>query len=126
MPVSVTQPPTIPSGGIILWSGSISSIPSGWALCNGSDGTPDLRDRFIVGAKQYGGGVAKSNWTGSLTQSGGSATHNHFVTASLDAGTQIINSSPAGNFSATFAAGSVYNNTTYNPPYYALAYIMKL
>jgi hypothetical protein len=39
-----------PSGGIILWSGSIASIPSGWYLCNGSNGTPDLRDKFIVGA----------------------------------------------------------------------------
>lgn len=40
----------IPSGIILLWSGSIASIPSGWALCNGSSGTPDLRDRFVVGA----------------------------------------------------------------------------
>ena len=40
----------IPSGAIILWSGSIGSIPSGWLLCNGSSGTPDLRDRFVVGA----------------------------------------------------------------------------
>ena len=39
-----------PSGGIVMWSGSIASIPSGWLLCNGSSGTPDLRDRFIVGA----------------------------------------------------------------------------
>lgn len=41
---------SIPVGLITLWSGSIASIPSGWALCNGSGGTPDLRDRFIVGA----------------------------------------------------------------------------
>jgi hypothetical protein len=40
----------VPSGGIIMWSGSIGSIPSGYVLCNGSNGTPDLRDRFIVGA----------------------------------------------------------------------------
>lgn len=39
-----------PSGGIILWSGSVVAIPSGWYLCNGSNGTPDLRDKFIVGA----------------------------------------------------------------------------
>lgn len=39
-----------PSGGIIMWSGSVETIPSGWALCNGAAGTPDLRDRFIVGA----------------------------------------------------------------------------
>jgi microcystin-dependent protein len=41
---------TIPVGGIIMWSGSIASIPTGWALCNGSNGTPNLIDRFIVGA----------------------------------------------------------------------------
>lgn len=40
----------IPSGIILLWSGSIASIPSGWVLCNGSNSTPDLRDRFVVGA----------------------------------------------------------------------------
>jgi microcystin-dependent protein len=40
----------IPSGIILLWSGAISAIPSGWVLCNGSNGTPDLRDRFVVGA----------------------------------------------------------------------------
>lgn len=40
----------IVSGMILMWSGSTSNIPSGWFLCNGSNGTPDLRDRFIVGA----------------------------------------------------------------------------
>jgi hypothetical protein len=39
-----------PIGGIIMWSGSIAAIPTGWALCNGANGTPDLRERFIVGA----------------------------------------------------------------------------
>lgn len=44
----------LPSGCIVLWSGSESGIPSGWALCNGQNGTPDLRDRFVVGAgKNY-------------------------------------------------------------------------
>lgn len=40
----------VPKGGILMWSGVISSIPNGWALCDGSNGTPDLRDRFILGA----------------------------------------------------------------------------
>jgi len=40
----------VPAGAIILWSGSTASIPSGWVLCNGSNSTPDLRDRFVVGA----------------------------------------------------------------------------
>jgi len=40
----------IPAGGIIMWSGSIANIPSGFALCDGTNGTPDLTDRFVVGA----------------------------------------------------------------------------
>lgn len=39
-----------PSGGIVMWNGSAATIPSGWTLCDGTNGTPDLRDRFIVGA----------------------------------------------------------------------------
>ena len=41
---------SFPVGGIIMWSGTIAAIPTGWALCNGSNGTPDLRDRFVIGA----------------------------------------------------------------------------
>jgi microcystin-dependent protein len=39
-----------PSGGIIMWAGSIVAIPAGWRLCDGTNGTPDLRSRFVVGA----------------------------------------------------------------------------
>lgn len=70
----------VPRGVITMWSGSIASIPEGWALCDGqdktaSDGsivkTPDLRDRFIVGARQDDGTSAKTTISGSLTQIGG-------------------------------------------------------
>jgi microcystin-dependent protein len=44
----------IPKGGIIMWSGSLANIPAGWALCDGANGTPDLRSRFIVGAGGQG------------------------------------------------------------------------
>ena len=40
----------VPKGGIIIWSGSVNDIPAGWVLCDGSNGTPDLRDRFVLGA----------------------------------------------------------------------------
>jgi len=40
----------VPSGAILLWSGSVASIPSGWLLCDGTSGTPNLQDRFVVGA----------------------------------------------------------------------------
>ena len=41
---------SVPSGTILPWYGALGSIPTGYALCNGSNGTPDLRDRFLVGA----------------------------------------------------------------------------
>jgi microcystin-dependent protein len=40
----------VPIGGIIMWAGSASAVPVNWALCDGTQGTPDLRSRFIVGA----------------------------------------------------------------------------
>ena len=72
--VAPTPPTPLPSGAILLWSGSIGSIPSGYVLCNGSNGTPDLRDRFVVGA----------GTTYAVDASGGSAdavvvNHNHPV-----------------------------------------------
>jgi hypothetical protein len=64
----------IPTGMIAMWSGTVASIPSGWHLCDGNAGTVDLRDKFVIGATQDDAGVAKTNVTGSLTQTGGSAT----------------------------------------------------
>ena len=58
---------TVPKGSILMWSGSIGTIPAGWALCNGANGTPDLRDRFIVGA-----GLSYS-----VAATGGSTTADH-------------------------------------------------
>jgi len=60
-----------PEGAIIMWNGSIFSIPEGWALCDGTKGTPDLRDKFIIGASSDQGEVAKTTITGAQTQSGG-------------------------------------------------------
>lgn len=75
----------IPVGTIVMWSGTIATIPTGWLLCNGQPGTPDLRDKFIIGAAQDDAGVAKTNITGSLTQTGGSkdaivVEHTHTAT----------------------------------------------
>jgi hypothetical protein len=62
----------VPSGLIAMHKGTIATIPAGWYLCDGTNGTPDLRDKFIVGARQDDAGVAKTNVSGALTQTGGS------------------------------------------------------
>lgn len=57
---------TVPSGLIAIWSGSVGSIPSGWVLCNGANGTPDLRNSFILGAgNSYS--VGQTGGTSSIT-----------------------------------------------------------
>jgi hypothetical protein len=135
----------IPSGLISLWSGSIASIPSGWLLCNGTSGTPDLRDRFIVGAGSTyavaatGGSanaiVVSHTHTATVTDPG----HAHTVTNVWQfgsgynpngAGAFFANANPSTNTATTGI--TVANSTTGAsgtnanlPPYYALAYIMK-
>ena len=160
------------TGMIMLWSGSTGTIPSGWALCNGSNGTPNLRNRFVVGAgSTYAvnatGGSAnatlvshnhtastsvatKTGLNGTLTllnrggssgasslmaNSSGSIVRNN-STGSYGAGWQGeggSNSSTATltlnhNHSASTSVNSAGSSATNAnlPPYYALAYIMKL
>jgi hypothetical protein len=73
---------------IILWSGTIATVPTGWYFCNGSNGTPDLRDRFIIGASADSSGVAKTNITASYTQTGGTkdainVSHTHTASSAV-------------------------------------------
>jgi len=168
----------IPQGGIIMWSGSIASVPTGWALCDGTNGTPNLTGKFVVHADADTGGTYAPGDTGgadsvTLTEaqmpshthsvSGFTNTtgaHRHYAVRRGSSGTYSIatnepiaervgiggsenynlsslNAEPdagrtgeAGNHShtvtgtaaATGGGGSHENR----PPYYALAYIMKL
>ncbi len=154
----------VPKGGIIMWSGSVEQIPAGWALCNGQNGTPDLRDRFIVGAGSgyavgdKGGAVtnnishthttpahshsidhthtvtlgavpAEGNNNGYVTvdwkdvgSSGKSVTGQHYHPTYVG-GPSNANSGTGGSGN-TGAAGA--SNLENRPPYYALAFIMKL
>jgi len=78
------------TGMIMMWSGTIATIPTGWVLCNGSNSTPDLRNRFVIGAHTDSAGVAYSTVTGSNTQTGGTkdaivVSHTHTATVT-DAG----------------------------------------
>jgi hypothetical protein len=54
----------LPVGSIIMWNGSASNIPSGWHICNGENDTPDLRERFVIGA---GNSFAPRSTGGSFT-----------------------------------------------------------
>jgi hypothetical protein len=107
----------IPSGGIIIWSGSSASIPSGWYLCNGSNGTPDLRNRFVVGATSIyavgatGGSadaiVVSHTHTGT-TESNGS--HQHGLNANIGGSLAVLGTATsrvagiaAGNTGQSFA-----------------------
>ena len=148
----------VPIGGIILWSGSVASIPSGWALCNGSNGTPDLRNRFVVGA----GSTYSPGNTGGLDKVKLSLaempSHFHQIGVMVAKWGDNANnrnfpdfnstSYPDGNYGGDIArwrtryqGGSTnYTNagpsngrtqgTTIahenRPPYYALAYIMRI
>jgi len=75
----------VPVGGILIWSGSVGTIPTGWQICDGTNSTPDLRDRFIVGSgstyttDDTGGAATKdlthSHASGGSTSSTGDHTH---------------------------------------------------
>jgi hypothetical protein len=86
------------SGMILLWSGSVGSIPSGWVLCDGANSTPDLRDKFIVGAGSTyavgatGGSPNAIVVTHDHTFSGTTAAngaHQHFVSGGTYAGAKL-------------------------------------
>ena len=83
------QKTALAQGIILLWSGSISNIPTGWQLCNGTNGTPDLRDRFVIGAgSSYSVGATGGSTTVSLATPQ-LPPHTHTVT--------ISSVSPAGS-----------------------------
>ena len=75
----------IPQGGIIIWSGASNAIPSGWVLCNGSNSTPDLRNRFVIGAgSSYSvGGTGGSKDAVVVTHTHG-LNHNHNFSANTN------------------------------------------
>jgi microcystin-dependent protein len=77
-PAQLNNP--VPLGVIVMWSGAVNAVPAGWALCNGTNGTPDLRDRFVVGAgSTYAVGAIGGANTVTLT-SGQMPSHTHSVT----------------------------------------------
>lgn len=106
----------VPIGAIVLWSGSVASIPTGWQITDGTNGTPDLRDKFVVGAgSTHNPGDTGGSDTVDLrhdhgdTDNESSHTHSVSITSNpdgahshaLQAGTAIIDSTPGGDRSIT-------------------------
>tara|TARA_B100001989_G_scaffold193879_1_gene142662 strand:+ start:80 stop:517 length:438 start_codon:yes stop_codon:yes gene_type:complete len=129
----------IPSGFIGMWYGATNAIPSGWVLCDGQNSTPDLRDKFVVGASDTTGDTSYPGLSPDAT--GGQAdaiVPNHTHPTSVDSG-RLFHQGGQGNTVSYGGAGS-YPGTVFSmqdpsngetvtnknlPPYYALAYIMK-
>ena len=121
------------AGMIIMFQGA--TAPSGWAFCDGQNGTPDLRDRFIVGS----GNTYNLNATGGnanavlishsheyVTSSGTTDVDGHPNTVTVLTGSQTVATSTTG-FNASGTAKQNQAGTNKNlPPYYALAFIIKV
>lgn len=110
----------IPSNLIAIWQGAIVNIPAGWIICDGNNGTPDLRDRFVVGA----------GFTFDPNDTGGSPQHTHAFTTdghnhTLPAGAQISAGVTHNTTSSINQDTGTTDPGSSLPPYYALAYIMK-
>ena len=157
----------VPSGVICLWSGAVNAVPDTWALCNGQNGTPDLRDRFIVGAGAgYAPGATGGAWAHTHTAAANPATisgtvgattlttnqipsHGHSYRTPAGSGTVRCLTTVTGHTSSGTDATTIgytgggashthslsstshshdvtVNNADSLPPFYALAYIMKL
>ncbi len=144
----------VPSGAIIMWSGAANAIPNGYVLCDGNNSTPDLRNRFVVGAgsgssysvDDTGGAASVTLATANLpshshTVSGttGNDSHSHTIpsASSIGSGSRVTSQNSTGNTATTtsdthshsFSAttSNVGSGTAHEnrPPYYALCYIMK-
>ena len=138
------------TGMIILWYGDTSNIPGGWVLCNGQNGTPDLRNRFVIGAgDNFSAGDTGGNNLLTLTEAN-LPSHRHFVVSNslggqnrtnsnVSANNQVRKGTGAGNLYESYnlastgsdaAAGrssAVGSGTPFDnkPNYHALCYIMK-
>ena len=139
-------------GMIVMWSGAIATIPTGYVLCDGANDTPDLRDRFVVGAgstytpSDTGGSanaVAVSHKHTGSTSTTGNHSHtipHHLVqavggTGDIDRDNEYQQwkalsgqrTNTTGNHAHSFTTSTVGESGTNKnlPPYYALAFIMK-
>ena len=114
------------SGMIIAWSGSEASIPTGFVLCDGNNNTPDLRDRFIIGAGNNYNVDATGGSKDAVLVSHFHTTEN-FVGRSNYAEPRNFGVGTDGNLNSTGNTDTKGESGTDKnlPPYHALCYIMK-
>lgn len=125
----------VPAGTIVDWSGAADNIPDGWALCDGTNGTPDLRGKFTLGAgPSYEVGATGGEETHKLTKEempAHSHTANGFDSSFESSGTKrakFFGTLTSGGTVVSQTVGSSGGSQPHNnmPPYYVLAKIMKL
>lgn len=133
----------IPSGVIVMWNGSTANIPAGWVLCDGKNGTPNLTDRFIVGAgNEYAPGATGGEKEVTLTVSQIPA-HDHEFPGDDELATRMnwghgaggrdigaygdYDAQSHGGNSRKYATSTTGEGKSHEnrPPYYALCFIMK-
>lgn len=110
----------VPRGLISIWSGSLSNVPPGWVVCDGTGGTPDLRDRFVLGAGSIAG----------VGDVGGRTRHDHSaVTIPGSVPTIRVDDNSGGTDfdipDIRQQMAVVVAESTHMPPFYAILFIMK-
>ena len=116
----------VPKGAIIMWSGPLNAIPTGWLLCNGANGTPNLLDKFVMGTTD----------SAQVKTTGGALTHTHKVdppwTDTTRAGATIARGLlgdgqdlTVGHFHSVDIAEFDSKSASSLPPYIKLGFIMR-
>jgi len=133
-------------GQIIVWEDAV--IPENWHICDGTNGTPDLREKFVYGKSSDGessltGGASSHSHVGGVSSSNGAHSHGGFsgTTGGASSATSLFTSTVSqfahGNHTHGFSAGdtttssnhehtTTLNSSSSLPPYIALYYIMKV
>lgn len=120
----------IPNGIITMWSGDITNVPDGWTLCDGTDGTPDLRNRFIAGAgDEYTVGQTGGEREHQLTENEMPSHSHQYQKASNTVEPDTYGSvdvfEPSTTDAQTTDTGGDQPHEN-RPRFYAMAYIMKV
>lgn len=130
----------IPKGVIVMWNGASTTVPAGWALCDGNNETPNLSNKFILAMGSRGLGTVGGSETTTVTLTTNNLpahTHSYHrynanehkkINSGVGGENVIHNSDPYTyqDYNTTSAGGGQPFNFSIMPPYYVLAYIMKL